>query len=80
MTTPKHPVPNWVTRGKTIRQINSELQSFEDQDMDVRMSLDDGNSHRCISIVQRHGDYCVLVNSENYHHGEWQTFVNEQGG
>jgi hypothetical protein len=80
MTTPKHPVPNWVTRGKTIRQIISELQSFEDQDMEVRMSLDYGNSHRCISIVQRHDDYCVLVNSENYHNGEWHTFINEQGG
>ena len=79
MTTPRQ-VPNWVTRGKTVRQLIAELQSFEDQDMQVRISLDYGDTHRCISIVQRYGDYCVLVNTEDYHNGEWQSFMDEQEG
>jgi len=40
----KHPVPEWVTRGKTIRQLIKELESFENQDLEVRLSLDDGDT------------------------------------
>lgn len=78
MITSQRPIPNWVTRGKTIRQIIAELQTFEDQNMEVRMSFDDGDTHRCISIVTRHGDYCLLVNTKDYHVGEWQAFINDQ--
>lgn len=74
---PKHPIPEWVTRGKTIRQLIAELQSFENQDAEVRISMDCGDSHRCVSIVERLGNYCVLVNSEDYHNNEWQGFMDE---
>ena len=74
---PKHPIPEWVTRGKTIRQLIAELQSFENQDAEVRISMDYGDSHSCVSIVEKHGDYCVLVNSEDYHNNEWQDFMDE---
>ena len=61
--------PAWVTRGKTIRQLIKELQTFEDQDMEVRISVDDGETFRCISIVGRHnklgGHFCGLVNCES---------------
>ena len=80
MTTLRHPIPEWVTRGKTIRQLIEELQSFENQDSVVRLSLDYGDSHFGISIVQRIDDYCVLVNSEKYHQNEWQEFMDEQAG
>ncbi len=56
--------PEWVTRGKTIRQLITELQTFEDQDLEVQISLDEGKTHKPISIVGRYGDYCLLVNSE----------------
>jgi hypothetical protein len=77
MTKPKRPIPDWVTRGKTIRQVIAELQTFEDQDMEVRMSFDYGDTHRCVSIIQRQGDCCVLVNTEDYHNNDWQSFMNE---
>lgn len=79
MTTLRHPVPAWVTRGKTIRQLIQELQSFENQDLPVRMSVDYGDTHVGIGIVQRTGDgaYCVLVNSEHYHENEWQDFMDK---
>lgn len=56
--------PEWVTRGKNIRQLITELQSFENQDFEVRISVDDGETHHPISIVEKSDVFCVLVNSE----------------
>lgn len=56
--------PKWVTRGKSIRKLILELQTFENQDLEVRISLDDGETHKPISLVGKYGGYCVLVNSE----------------
>ncbi len=70
----KHSVPEWVTRGKTIRQLISELESFENQDLEVRLSLDDGDTHHCISLVEKGFDEgsecCLLSNSESQHKDE----------
>ncbi|QDV31822.1 hypothetical protein Spb1_37670 [Planctopirus ephydatiae] len=74
----RHLIPEWVTRGKTIRQLIQELQSFENQDMMVRMSLDDGESHFGISIIGKIDGQCVLINCEHYHRNEWQGFMEEQ--
>ena len=41
----------WETQGKTIGQLIVELQSFEDQNLEVKISIDGGVSHRPISIV-----------------------------
>jgi hypothetical protein len=61
--------PEWITRGKTIRQLIEELQSFEDQDLEVRISVDDSETFRCISLVTREnklgGYFCGLVNCES---------------
>lgn len=56
--------PDWVVRGKTIRQLIKELQSFENQDMFVEISLDGGDSHKPISLIKKSGQLCLLVNSE----------------
>ncbi len=47
--------PNWVTSGKTISQLIEELKSFSDQNLEVRLSLDDGESFKPISLVVRKG-------------------------
>ena len=40
------------------------------------MSLDYGDTHRCVSIVTKRDDkYCVLENAEGYYNGEWQEFI-----
>jgi hypothetical protein len=58
-------IPDWVTRGKTVRQLIAELQSFEDQELEVRLSLDSGRTHGCISLVSKLGErYCLLENAE----------------
>jgi hypothetical protein len=63
--------PDWVVCGKTIRQLISELKTFENQDLEVRISTDDGNSFRPISIVtHEHSDdeavrFCGLINCED---------------
>ncbi|THK39231.1 hypothetical protein EHS39_05965 [Ensifer sp. MPMI2T] len=56
--------PSWVTRGKTIRQLIWELQSFENQDLLVEISVDGGLTHKPISLVKWSGQKCLLVNSE----------------
>ncbi len=58
--------PSWVTCGKTIRGLIKELQSFENQDLYVEISLDDGDTHKPISLVIKSGDLCLLVNSESH--------------
>lgn len=56
--------PEWVVRGKTIRQLIKELQSFENQDLLVEISLDGGDTHKPISLLKKSGQICLLVNSE----------------
>ena len=60
--------PEWVTKGKTIRQLISELQSFENQDLEVKLSVDAGESYKCISLVGKDEDkglyFCSLTNHE----------------
>jgi hypothetical protein len=75
MSTPKHPLPDWVTRGKTIKDLIEELRTFENQDAEVRLSLDYGDTAHCISIVMKSEDSCVLANAEAYHLNEWQDFI-----
>jgi hypothetical protein len=57
--------PEWVTRGKKIKELIKELQSFENQELEVRISLDDGETHKPISIVEKVDGFCILVNSES---------------
>ena len=56
--------PDWITCGKTIRKLINELQSFEDQELEVRISLDGGTTHKPISLLKKSGGYCLVVNSE----------------
>ena len=60
--------PAWVTRGKSIRQLIKELQTFKNQDLEVRLSLDDGSTHKPISLVVRRVNEdkisCLLMNCE----------------
>ena len=63
--------PEWVTKGKTIRQLIDELKTFEDQDIEARISLD-GEIDYCISILVRRHEVrpdglkyrCVIMNAE----------------
>jgi hypothetical protein len=61
--------PEWITRGKTIKSLIAELQTFSNQDIEVRISLDDGESHFPISLVTNHNEeqtsFCVLENCES---------------
>lgn len=53
--------PEWVTRGKTIRQLIEELGTFENQNLEVKISVDDGVSRRPISLVGKSQGCCLLV-------------------
>lgn len=52
-------------RAKTIRQLIKELQTFENQDLEVRISVDDGDNKYPISIVTKSQGMCVLVYSSD---------------
>lgn len=55
--------PEWVDRGKTIQQLIEELKSFENQDLEVRISMDYGDSHQQIDFIEKNGDDCLLVSA-----------------
>jgi hypothetical protein len=53
--------PEWVYRGKSIRGLIQELQCFEDQEIEVQISIDDGDTRKPISLVKNNGGQCLLV-------------------
>ena len=58
--------PEWTSRGKTIAQLIQELRTFEDQSMEVRISLDGGSTSLPISLVGKSGGkYAVLQNCQD---------------
>jgi hypothetical protein len=56
--------PQWVTKGKSITQLITELGSFEDQNLEVRLTFDGGACHKPISILTRRDGFCMLENCE----------------
>ncbi len=58
--------PEWTSRGKTIAQLIEELRTFENQDMEARISLDDGTTSYPISLVGKsNNNYAVLSNCQD---------------
>jgi len=56
---------DWILRGKTIQQLILELQSFEDKELFVELSLDGGDSSKPISLVAKVDGKCILMNCED---------------
>jgi len=56
--------PKWVVQRKTIKQLIKALQTFENQDLVVEISVDGGEVHKPISLVKKSGRVCLLVNCE----------------
>ena len=58
--------PDWAGCGKTVAQLIAELQTFEDPQMQVRLSVDGGSTSVPISLVVRcNGKYAVLKNAQD---------------
>ena len=57
--------PEWVIQGKSIKQLIKELESFEDQNLLVEISFDDGETSKPISLVGKIDGKCMLQNCEN---------------
>lgn len=55
----------WITRGKIIKQLIEELESFGDQNLFVEISFDGGDTSMPISLVGKIDGKCVLSNYEN---------------
>ena len=53
--------PDWIYGGKTIRQLIQELQTFEDQNLEVLISVDEGDTKKPISIVGKSDGKCLLM-------------------
>ncbi len=56
---------NWISNGKTIQQLILELQSFENKDLFVELSLDGGDLSKSISLVAKIDGKFVLMNCED---------------
>ena len=55
---------DWRSRGKTIAGLIRELQSFEDQGLEVRLSVDGGDTSAAVSLVGTVDGRCLLMNCE----------------
>ena len=55
---------DWRSRGKTVAGLIRELQSFEDQGLEVRLSLDGGSTSVALSQVAKVDGRCQLMNCE----------------
>lgn len=56
---------DWTNKGKTVAQLIEELKTFGDQTLEVRISVDDGETSYPISLVGKsEGMYAVLKNCE----------------
>ncbi|WP_321533105.1 hypothetical protein [uncultured Desulfuromonas sp.] len=55
----------WITKGKTISQLIEELLTFEDQNLEVQISMDGGETHKPISIIGSFNGLCLLINCED---------------
>lgn len=57
---------SWTDKGKTVAQLIKELQTFEDQEADVRISVDGGDTSLPISLVAKsQGKYALLLNCQD---------------
>ncbi|MFM0079930.1 hypothetical protein PQR46_28685 [Paraburkholderia sediminicola] len=61
MPTDEPKYPEWVYRGKSIRDLIKELQSFDDQDIEVQISIDYGDTRKPISLVTKTDGRCLLM-------------------
>ncbi len=65
MTDESKKQPDWVTKGKTICQLIEELQTFENQQLEVKMSFDEGKICKPVSMLVKRDGCCLLLNSES---------------
>jgi hypothetical protein len=65
---------DWEGRGKTVSQLIEELLTFENQGIEVRISLDGGDTSVPISlVVKSNNKFAVLRNCQ-----EIPTFINHR--
>lgn len=58
--------PDWTSRGKSVLQLIEELRTFEDQGMEVRISIGGGATSVPISLVGKsEGKFVVLKNCQD---------------
>ena len=58
--------PDWTSKGKSVAQLIEELQTFENQEMEVRISVDGGETSVPISLVaKKSGKYATLQNCQD---------------
>jgi len=58
--------PELTRRGKTVRQLMEELQSFENREFEVRISIDSGDTSVPILLVGKtENKYALPVNCDD---------------
>jgi hypothetical protein len=56
---------DWTGRGKTVEQLIKELKTFENQQLEVRISIDGGASSYPVSILcKRENKYATIENHQ----------------
>ncbi len=60
-----NPDADWINRGKTVAQMIEELKSYENQQLEVRISIDGGETSYPVSILtKRQNKYAIIENHQ----------------
>ncbi|MDL9998627.1 hypothetical protein QTI24_08455 [Variovorax sp. J22P240] len=75
---PTRKTPVWVYQGKSIKQLIEELDTFENQNREVFISTDYGESRKPAGLVRKKGGYYLLSSREGdmetkQGNSEWST-------
>jgi hypothetical protein len=57
----QRPTLSWNRHGKTIAELIKELQSFDDKELVVEISVDAGSNRFPISLVGKSEGHCVIM-------------------
>ena len=70
---------DWKVRGKTIAGLIRELESFEDRTIEVRISVDDGDTSQPNSLVAESGGRCLQGQTEDKQFAELEVAREAEG-
>ncbi len=55
-----------MERKTTIKELIKQLSSFEDEDLEVVISIDDGETYKSLSLVGKIDGKCALIYSNAF--------------
>jgi hypothetical protein len=56
--------PDWIYRGKSVRQLIQELHSFEDDTLEVMISVDKSQTRKPLKSLEHRNGRLLLISAD----------------